>query len=99
MFKYSTYEAPGGVAHVLSSTTRYCAYDKVYDVLGFSVEELLICCGKFIGNLCLRVVLSAKHLVSNRGHIAHAWQQCLIGFLKVCRLLLNIVCGYSIGSC
>ena len=48
-------------------------------------------CGMFIGNLCLRVVLSAKHLVSNKGHIAHAWHQRLIGFLKFCRLLLNIL--------
>ena len=29
--------------------------------------------GGIIGYLCLRVVLSAKHLVSNKGHITHAW--------------------------
>ena len=50
-----------------------------------------------IGNLCLRVVLSAKHLFSNKGHIAHAWQQRLIRFLKFRRLLLNMLCGYSTG--
>ena len=59
-----------GVVHM----TRY---------IMFLVLQLncLGCCMS-IGNLCLRVVLSAKHLVSNKGHIAHVWQQRLIGFLK-----------------
>ena len=37
----------------------------------FLVLQLKNClvCG---GYLCLRVVLSAKHLVSNKGHITHA---------------------------
>ena len=66
----------------------------------FFVLQLKNClgCGMSIGNLCLRIVLSTKHLVSNKGHIAHAWQQRLIGFVKFCRLLLNILCGYSTGN-
>jgi hypothetical protein len=28
--------------------------------------------GRFIGTFCLRVVLSAKYLVINKGHIIHA---------------------------
>ena len=49
----------------------------------FLVLQLKNCLGWgwLIGNFCLSIVLSAKHLVSNRGHIAHAWQHCLIGFL------------------
>ena len=31
----------------------------------------------------LRVVLFAEHLVSNKGHIAHAQQQLLIRFFEV----------------
>ena len=46
----------------------------------------------------LRVVLSAKNLISNKKQIARAWQQHQIGFLKLCRLLLNMVCEYSAGS-
>ena len=42
-------------------------------------------------------MLSTKHLVSNRGHNAHAWQHCFIGFLKFWRLPLNIVYGYSVS--
>ena len=40
----------------------------------FLVLQLKNClgCGGFIGYLCLRVVLSAKHLVSNKGHITYA---------------------------
>ena len=49
--------------------------------------------GGIIGYLCLRVVLSAKHLVSNKGHITHAWQQRLMGFLKFCRVFVNMVYG------
>ena len=92
MFQYSACNASGGVAHVLCSTTRCCAYNKVSN---FPVLQLKKClgCGRFIGNLCLRVVLSAEHLVSSKGHIIHAWQQH-----KFCRLLLNILCGYSTGS-
>ena len=41
MFSYSAYDLPGGVAHVLCSTARCCAYDKVYYVFDFAVEELL----------------------------------------------------------
>ena len=41
MFDYSAYDLPGGVAHVLCSTARCCAYDKVYYVFGSAVEELL----------------------------------------------------------
>jgi hypothetical protein len=37
-----------------------------------AVEELLGVWYMSIGNLCLRVVLSEKHLVSSKGHIAHA---------------------------
>ena len=54
--------------------------------------------GGIIGYLCLRVVLTAKHLVPNKGHIPHAQQQRLMGFLKFCRVF-NIVYGYSGGSC
>ena len=54
--------------------------------------------GRVIGTFCITVVLSAKHLVINKGHIAHARQQCFIGFLKFCRLLLNMVCGYLTGG-
>ena len=78
----ATLAASGGVAHVL---------------YGSAVENYLGC-GRFIGNLCLRIVLSMKHLVSNKGHIVHAQQQHVIGFLKFCRLLLNTVCGYSAGG-
>ena len=95
MFAYSACDMSDGVAHVLCSTARCCAYDKVNNVFGFAVEELFRVC-RFIGNLCLRVVLFAKHLVSNKGHIAHAWQQRLIGFLTYCRLLLNILCGLRV---
>ena len=42
-------------------------------------------------------MLSTKHLVSNRGHNAHAWQHRFIGFLKFWRLPLNIVYGYSVS--
>ena len=53
-------------------------------------------CGMSIGNLCLRVMLSAKHLVSNRGHTAHAWQQHLIGFLKTAfEYVLWVFNGYK----
>ena len=85
MFGYSAYDLPGGVAHVLCSTARCCAYDKVYYVLVLQLKNCnCLGCGMSIGNLCLfiRIVLSAKHLVLNKGHIAHAWQQRLIGFLK-----------------
>ena len=40
MLDYSAYDLPGGVAHVLCSTARCCAY-KVYYVSGSAVEELL----------------------------------------------------------
>ena len=65
------------------------------------ILQLKNCLGydRLIGCLSLRVVLSAKHLVSNKGHITHARQQRLIGFLKFCRLLLNMVCGYLAGGC
>ena len=39
--RYSTQETPSGVAHLLCSTARCCAYDKVYNIFGFAVEELL----------------------------------------------------------
>ena len=67
----------------------------------FLILQLKNClgCGRLIGYLSLSVVLSAKHLVSKRGHITHARQQRLIGFLKFCRLRLNMVCGYSGGGC
>ena len=42
-------------------------------------------------------MLSTKHLVSNRGHNAHARQHRFIGFLKFWRLPLNIVYGYSVS--
>ena len=51
---------------------RYIAF------LVLQLKNCLIGCGKF-----LRVVFSAKHLVSNKGHIAHAQQQRLSGFLKI----------------
>ena len=40
----------------------------------FLVLQLKNCLGwgRFIGTFHLRVVLSAKHLVVNKGHIAHA---------------------------
>ena len=40
----------------------------------FLVLQLKNCLGfgMSIRNLCLKIVLSAKHLVSNKGHIAHA---------------------------
>ena len=41
MFGYSIYDAPGGVAYILCSTTRCCAYNKVYNIFGFVVKELL----------------------------------------------------------
>ena len=61
----------------------------------FFVLQLKNCFGfgGLIGNLCFRVVLSAKHLVSNIGHKVHALQQCLIGFLKFWRLSLNKLYG------
>ena len=36
----------------------------------FFILQLKNClgCGRFIGYLSLRIVLSAKHLVSNKGH-------------------------------
>ena len=39
----------------------------------FFILQLKNClgCGRFVGYLSLRVVLSAKHLVSNKGHIIH----------------------------
>ena len=70
MFGYSIYDAPGGVVYILCSTTRCCAYNKVYNIFGFTVNCLGW--GRFIGTFSLRVVLSAKHLVINKGHIAHA---------------------------
>ena len=44
-----------------------------------------------IGNLYLRIVLSAKHLVVIRGHMMHARVHGLFGFLKFCKLVLNMV--------
>ena len=41
MFKYSTRETPGGVAHVLCFTARCCAHDKVGNIFGFVVGDLL----------------------------------------------------------
>ena len=70
MFGYSISDAPDGVAYILCSTTRCCAYNKVYNIFGFTVNCLGW--GRFIGTFCLRVVLSAKHLVINKGYIAHA---------------------------
>ena len=32
-------------------------------------------CGRLIGILHLRIALSAKHLVSNKGHITHAYDK------------------------
>ena len=43
-------------------------------------------------------MFSAKHLVSKKGCTVHAWQHRLIGFLKFCRLLLNMIYGYSLSS-
>ena len=61
----------------------------------FFVLQLKICLGlgSVIGFFSLRVVLSAKHIVSNRRHTMQALQQCLIGFLKFCRVLLNMEYG------
>ena len=44
MFAYSACDASGGVAiaHVLCSTARYCAYDKVNNIFGFAVELLRV---------------------------------------------------------
>ena len=53
--------------------------------------------GGIIGNLCLRVVLSAKHLVRSIGHMAHALQHFLIGFLNFCNVSMNMLYGYSVG--
>ena len=69
MFGYSIYDAPCGVAYVLCSITRCCAYNNVYNILDIHLKNCLGW-GRFI--FCLRVVLSAKHLVINKGHIAHA---------------------------
>ena len=65
----------------------------------FFVLQLKDCVGfgGIIGNLCLRVVLSAKHLVRSIGHMAHALQHFLIGFLNFCNVSLNMLYGYSIG--
>ena len=68
MFEYSTCDASGGVAYILCSTTRCCVYITFLDL------QLKNCLGwgRFIGTCCLRVVLSAKHLVINKGHITRA---------------------------
>ena len=53
----------------------YCTLQPgVVHMTRYMVLQLKNCLGygMLIGNLCLRVVLSAKHLVSNKGHIAHA---------------------------
>ena len=65
----------------------------------FFVLQLKDCVGLGgdIGNLCLRVVLSAKHLVRSMGHMAHALQHFLIGFLNFCNVSLNMLYGYSVG--
>ena len=52
-----------------------------------------------MGYLCLRDVLSTKHVVSNLGHMMHPPQHFLMGFLKPCRLSRNMLCGYSFGIC
>ena len=96
MFSHSVQETPGGVAHILCSTPRCCAR-----YMTFIVWQLKKCfgLGGIIGYLCLRVVLTAMHLVTNKGHITHAQQQRLMGFLKFCRVFVNMVYGYSGGSC
>ena len=38
---HETNKVPGGVAHVLCSTTRCCAFDKVNNIFDSAVEELL----------------------------------------------------------
>ena len=70
MFEYSTCDGSGSVAYILCSITRCCAYE-IYNIFGFTVKNCLGW-GRFIGTFCLRVVLSAEHLVINKGHIAHA---------------------------
>ena len=41
MFACSIHKAPGGVAYVLCSTTRCYACDKINNIFGSAVEELL----------------------------------------------------------
>ena len=71
MFGYSIYDAPGGVAYILCSTTRCCAYNKVYNILDLQLKNFLGW-GRFIGTFYLKVELSVKHLVIIKGHIAQA---------------------------
>ena len=72
MFGYSIYDAPGGVAYILCFITRCCVLIR-YNIITFLDLRLKNCLGwgRFIGTFCSRVVLSAKHLVINKGHIAH----------------------------
>ena len=51
-----------------------------------------------MGYLCLRDVLSTKHVVNNLGHMRHPLQHFIMGFLKFCKPSWNILCGYSWGS-
>ena len=62
---------PGGVAHILCTTARFCVYDEIaiYNIFGSAVKNCLGW-GRFIGTFCF--VLSAKHMVINKGHITHA---------------------------
>ena len=41
VFEYSTCDASGGVAYILCSTTRCCACNKICNIFGFVVKELL----------------------------------------------------------
>ena len=64
--------------HLVVQPTYHCALQPgvvhMTRHITFFVLQLKNClrCGRFIGTFCIRVVLSAKHLVSNKGHITHA---------------------------
>lgn len=92
MFGYSEHELSGGVAYILCAPQPGVLH--VIRYMTFFVLQLKVCLGlgSVIGFFSW-VVLSAKHLVSNRGHTMQALQQCLIGFLKFCRVLLNMEYG------
>ena len=66
----------------------------------FVVLQLKDCVwlGGFMGYLCLRDVLSTKHVVNSLGHMRHPLQHFLMGFLKFCKPSWNMLCGYSWGS-
>ena len=96
MFGCSEHEWSSCITNILGFASVCHAYGKVYDIFCFAVERL---CWPWwdYRDLCLRVVLSVKHLVRSIGHMAHVLQHFLIGFLNFCNVSLNMLYGYSIG--